>query len=372
MKSKSLNQPSASLLDKLKERNVRLTLISILFLCLFLNYADKNFNAYQVRVLNLCAIYTVLGLSMNLINGFTGLFSLGHAGFMAVGAYTCALLTMPVAVKDQNFFLAPINEALRTLILPFPAALLVGGLFAALIAFLIGAPVLRLKGDYLGITTLGFAEIIRIVITNLQTITNGAIGFKGIPAKTNLWWSFGIAAFTTIFLFWLIRSSYGRALKAIREDEIAAEAMGISLFKHKVLSFVIGAFFAGVGGGLLGNLLGAINPLLFRFTLTFNILLIIVLGGMGSITGSIISAFVVTIGQEALRFLDQPFSLGFIQVPGISGLRMVVFSALLMLVVLFFSRGLMGTNEFSWDYIINFFKKLSKPSGKPLSKGGIK
>ncbi|MGI6703546.1 MAG: branched-chain amino acid ABC transporter permease [Clostridia bacterium] len=356
----------------MKERNVRLTLISILLLCLFLYYADKNFNAYQIRVLNLCAIYTVLGLSMNLINGFTGLFSLGHAGFMAIGAYTCALLTMPVAVKDQNFFLAPINETLREIVLPYPAALLIGGILAALIAFLIGAPVLRLRGDYLGIATLGFAEIIRIVITNLQTITNGAIGFKGIPAKTNLWWSFGIATFTTVFLLWLIKSSYGRAFKAIREDEIAAEAMGVSLFKHKVLSFVIGAFFAGVGGGLLGNLLGAINPLLFRFTLTFNILLIIVLGGMGSITGTVISAFVVTIGQEALRFLDQPFSLGFVQVPGISGLRMVVFSALLMLVVLFFSRGLMGTSEFSWDYIIDLFKRLGKPSGKPLSKGGTK
>jgi branched-chain amino acid transport system permease protein len=357
-------------LDWIKERNPKLTIISLLLLGIFLYIADNRFDAYQVRVLNLCAIYTVLGLSMNLINGFTGLFSLGHAGFMAIGAYTCALLTMPVAVKDQNFFLEPINEVLRTIVLPYPAALLVGGIFAALMAFLIGAPVLRLKGDYLGIATLGFAEIIRIVITNLQTITNGALGLKSIPAKTNLWWSFGIAAFTTAFLVWLINSSYGRAFKAIREDEIAAEAMGINLFKHKVLSFVIGAFFAGVGGGLLGNLLGAINPLLFRFTLTFNILLIIVLGGMGSITGTIISAFIVTIGQEALRFLDQPFSLGFIQVPGISGLRMVVFSALLMLVVLFFRRGLMGTNEFSWDSFIGYFKNIGKRPGKPLSKGG--
>ncbi len=356
----------------IKRRNVKLTILSILLLCAFLFYANSYFDAYKLRVLNLCAIYTILGLSMNLINGFTGLFSLGHAGFMAVGAYTCALLTMPVAVKDQNFFLAPINEALRTLVLPFPVALLVGGILAAIIAFLIGAPALRLRGDYLAIATLGFAEIIRIVITNLQTITNGAIGFKGIPAKTNLWWSFGLAAFTTLIILWLINSSYGRAFKAIREDEIAAEAMGISLFKHKVLSFVIGAFFAGVGGGLLGNLLGAINPLLFRFTLTFNILLIIVLGGMGSISGTVISAFIVTIGLEALRFLDQSINLGFVIIPGISGLRMVVFSALLMLVVLFFRRGLMGTNELTWDGIIDFFKRIGKWSKKPLSKGGIR
>lgn len=372
MKSKSANRESTSLFVRLKQRNVMYTLAFLLFLCLFLYYADKNFNAYQVRVLNLCAIYTVLGLSMNLINGFTGLFSLGHAGFMAVGAYACALLTMPAAVKDRIFFLAPINPILHGMVLPYPLALLAGGVLAAFMAFLIGAPALRLKGDYLGIATLGFAEIIRIVITNLQTITNGAIGFKGIPAKTNLWWTFGIAAFTTVILLWLIKSSYGRAFKAIREDEVAAEAMGISLFKHKVLSFVIGAFFAGIGGGLLGNLLGAINPLLFRFTLTFNILLIIVLGGMGSITGTIISAFVVTIGQEVLRFLDQPFNLGFIQNPGISGLRMVVFSAFLMIVVLFFSRGLMGTKEFSWDKFFEFFNNLKKRWQKPLPKGGAR
>ncbi|HCJ56230.1 MAG TPA: branched-chain amino acid ABC transporter permease, partial [Clostridiaceae bacterium] len=198
-----------------------------------------------------------------------------------------------------------------------------------------------------------------------QTITNGALGLKGIPAYTNLWWSFGTAVFTIFIMILLINSSYGRAFKAIREDEIAAESMGVDLFKHKVLAFTIGAFFAGIGGGLLGNLLGTIDPLMFRFTLTFNILLIIVLGGIGSITGTVISAFVVTISQEALRFLDQSMDFGFIVIPGVAGMRMVVFSILLMLVVLFYRHGLMGTNEFSWDKFLNFisFKK-------PLLKGG--
>jgi branched-chain amino acid transport system permease protein len=159
-----------------------------------------------------------------------------------------------------------------------------------------------------------------------------------------------------------INSSYGRAIKAIREDEIAAESMGISLFKHKVISFMIGAFFAGVGGGLLGNLLGTVDPNMFRFTLTFNILLIIVLGGMGSITGTVISAFVITIAGEALRFLDN----GFFFIPAIAGLRMVIFSALLMIVVLFFSKGLMGTKEFSWDKLISIITR------KPLKEGGSK
>lgn len=349
----------------MKKRNMILTIVFLVLLVVFLLYADRKFDAYKLRILNLCAIYTILGLSMNLINGFTGLFSLGHAGFMAVGAYTTGLLTMSLAAKQQNFFMAPLISPLDKIVVPFFPALLLGGILAAVIGYLIGAPALRLRGDYLAIATLGFSEIIRVIFTNTQRLTNGALGLKGIPAKTNLWWSFGVAFITIVILVLLIKSSYGRAFKAIREDEIAAESMGINLFKHKVLSFTIGAFFAGIGGGLLGNLLGTIDPLMFRFILTFNILLIIVLGGMGSITGTVISAFVITIAGEALRFLDETINLGFVKIPGIAGLRMVVFSALLMIVVLFFRNGLMGTNEFSWDKLINKFKK------KPLENGGV-
>jgi branched-chain amino acid transport system permease protein len=346
----------------MKRRNLLLTAIVMAALLVFLFYANNNFNSYSLRILNLCAIYTILGLSMNLINGFTGLFSLGHAGFMAVGAYTTGLLTMSIAMKAQNFFMVPLISPLNKIVLPFFIALLIGGLLSAAMGYLIGAPALKLKGDYLAIATLGFAEIIRVIFTNIQNITNGALGLKGIPDSTNLYWSFGIAIVTIVFMILLIKSSYGRAFKAIREDEIAAEAMGVNLFKHKVLSFVIGAFFAGIGGGLLGNLLGTIDPLMFKFSLTFNILLIIVLGGMGSITGTVISAFVVTISQEVLRFLDESMNFGVFTIKGVPGLRMVVFSALLMIVILFFRKGLMGTNEFSWDKLLNIFKK------KPLVK----
>jgi len=346
----------------MKRRDIILTSASILLLLVFINFASGNLDAYKVRILNLCAIYTVLGLSMNLINGFTGLFSLGHAGFMAVGAYTTAILTMSQVTKQQNFFLAPILPPLDKLNVPFLFALLIGGLLSAFVAFLIGAPALRLKGDYLAIATLGFSEIIRIVFTNTQRITNGALGLKSIPNTTNLWWSYGAAVITIAIMALLINSSYGKAFKAIREDEIAAESMGINLFKHKVLSFVIGAFFAGVGGGLLGSLMGTIDPLMFRFSFTFSILLIIVLGGMGSMTGTVIAAFIISSATELLRFLDQSINLGFVVIPGVSGLRMVVFSALLMIVVLFFRNGLMGTNEFSWDKIINLFQR------KPLIK----
>lgn len=349
----------------MKKRNIILTISCIVLLALFIWYADGSFDSYQKRILNLCAIYVILGLSMNLINGFTGLFSLGHAGFMAVGAYTTALLTMTPESKAATFFLEPIAAPLANITMPFFMALLLGGLLSAFVAFLIGAPTLRLKGDYLAIATLGFSEIIRIIFTNTQNITNGPLGLKSIPNFTNLWWSFGTMIFTLVVMIALINSSYGKAFKAIREDEIAAESMGINLFQHKVMSFVIGAFFAGIGGGLLGNLLGAINPMMFRFILTFNVLLIIVLGGMGSVTGTVISAFVVTSGLEYLRVLDESINLGFIKFEGIAGLRMVVFSTLLMIVVIFFRNGLMGTREFGWDKFFNFFHK------RPFSKKGV-
>jgi branched-chain amino acid transport system permease protein len=355
----------------MKRRNAILTVIAVVLIIVFVMYAQKNLDMYIVRILNVCAIYAILGLSLNLINGFTGLFSLGHAGFMAVGAYATALLTMSQTTKEQIFYMAPLIKPLDTLLIPFPIALLIGGILAAFVAYLIGAPTLRLKGDYLAIASLGFGEIIRVVFTNTQSITNGALGLKGIPAVTNLWWSFGLTAFTLIILVSLINSSYGRALKAIREDEIAAESMGVNLFKHKMISFMTGAFFAGIGGGLLGNLLGTIDPKMFNFIFTFNILLIVVLGGMGSLTGSIIAAFIVTIGNEVLRFLDESMDLGFVVFNGKVGLRAVVFSALLMVVVIFYRHGLMGTHEFSWNAVLNknfWLKPFSRK--KPLAKGG--
>ena len=335
----------------------------------FVWFAEGHLDTYIVRILNVCAIYAVLGMSMNLINGFTGLFSLGHAGFMAVGAYATALLTMPTEVKQSIFYLTPIVKPLDVMTAPFPIALLIGGILAAVVGFLIGAPTLRLKGDYLAIATLGFAEIIRVIFTNTQSLTNGALGLKGIPAITNLWWSFGTMVLTAVILGSLINSSYGRALKAIREDEIAAESMGINLAKHKNLAFVTGAFFAGIAGGLLGNLLGTIDPKMFNFLFTFNILLIIVLGGMGSLTGSIIAAFIVTSSAEILRFLDESINLGFVVIPGKVGLRQVVFSALLMLVVLFYRQGLMGSREFGWDRLFDQDFLAKAESSAPRAAG---
>lgn len=339
--------------------NALLTVLLLAALCGVLFYIDGNASKYIIRISMLCAINIVLALSMNLVQGFTGIFSLGHAGFMAIGAYSVALLTIPVNKKATIFMLEPLVAPLDTLTLPFGVALVIGGILAAAVAFIIGLPCLRLRGDYLAIATLGFSEIIRILITNAQGLTNGAQGLKSIP-KTSIWWCYGIALATIIFIALFISSSHGKALKAIREDEIAAESMGIPLLGSKMMSFMISAFLAGVGGGLYAAYIGTIGPDVFQISRTYDILMIVVMGGMGSISGSVVAAFIVTIGQEWLRVLDGPITwLPFWPENGVSGMRMVVFSLLLLVIILFFRNGLFGHKEVTWNAIGDRLSRLA-------------
>ena len=338
--------------EAMKTRNTLLTAGAVALAAILLWIGNKSLGNYAMRILNLSAIYIVLALSLNMVNGFLGLFSLGSAGFMAVGAYVSALLSMSPEVKEMNFFLEPLVPWMQNLTLPFFIALIAGGLCAALAGLLIGMPVLRLHDDYLAIATLGFGEIIRVVITNLQTLTNGAQGLKNIPKYSTTWTVWGVAAICVALMALLTRSSYGRQIKAVRDDEIAAEAMGVNVFRVKVVTFTISSFMAGVGGALLGHMITTIDPKMFTFLLSYNIVLIVVLGGNGSITGSVIAAIAVTVLMELMRFLDEPLNLIFVKTNGTPGLRMVVFSALLMLVIIFRQRGLMGDNELSWDGLL--------------------
>lgn len=320
-------------------------------------------------VTQMAAIYALLAVSLNLVNGITGLFSLGQAGFMTLGAYTYAILTIPLEMKDSVYYLNGVAPFLKEFVLPIPVALILGGIVAALFAFLIGAPVLRLKSDYLAIATLGFAEVVRIVIASspLNKITNGSLGLTAIPKFSSYYGIFIVVAVCIAVIVLLINSSYGRAFKAIRDDEVAAEAMGINLSKHKQISFIVSAFFSGIGGALLAMFLGAISSTTFTLaSATYFILLIVVIGGMGSVTGSIISAFLVIFAKEwLLRFLDETTYIGTFKVPLLkSGFRMVVFSVILMVVVLFFRKGIMGTKEFSWDGIARFFTRKKKKEVK--------
>ncbi|MDY4920886.1 MAG: branched-chain amino acid ABC transporter permease [Phascolarctobacterium sp.] len=355
----------------MSKRNMLLTAVGIIVLFAGACYAQLELDSYLRRVINLCLIYAIIGLSMNLTNGFAGQFSLGQAGFMAIGAYVVGIFTVPVELRENVFYAVPMNPLIADIQLPLWLALIVGGILAAAVAWLIGTPVLRLRGDYLAIATLGFSEIIRIVITNAQSFTNGALGIKDIPTINDVRFIFLVTAVIFVFITCLINSSYGRAFKAIREDEIAAEAMGVSLFHHKNMAFMLSAFFAGIGGGLYATLLGTVDPKNFLFTLTYNFLLIIVLGGMGSITGSMLGSIIVTAGLEYLRIFDEPLSLFGTTIPLFRpGFRMVIFSLLLMVCVLFWRKGIMGTEEFTWDKFVAFcknpfqyFKKGAKHNG---------
>lgn len=345
-------------LNKNKERNTILTIALIVVSMILVYILDKNINEYVKRVLNLSAIYGIVSLSMNLMNGFIGQFSLGQAGFMAIGAYSVGIFTLPIEVREQIFYMEPMNPLIANIELPIGVALVVGGLIAAFFAFLIGTPILRLKGDYLAIATLGFSEIIRIILTNAQSVTNGALGITRIPSTSSMPFYFSFLILSIVLMSLLISSSYGRAFKAIREDEVAAEAMGVGLLKHKLLAFMISAFFAAVGGGLYATLLATVDPKNFLFRLTYNFLLIIVLGGLGSISGTVISSFIVTGGLEVLRVFDEPLTLFGRVIPIFRpGLRMVIFALILISIVLFWPRGIMGKTELTWDRLLNRKRK---------------
>ncbi|MDR1068461.1 MAG: branched-chain amino acid ABC transporter permease [Clostridiales Family XIII bacterium] len=355
-------------------RNFILTIILIAVGILVPMLLNDAIDSYTRRILNLCAIYAIVALSMNLVNGFCGLFSLGQAGFMAIGAYSVAIFTVPTELRPDIFYIEPMNPFLANIEMPFPVAMLLGGVLAAVFAFIIGFPVLRLKGDYLAIATLGFSEIIRVVFTNTQTITNGSLGIKNIPTLSNMTTIYIVLIIVIIILALLLSSSYGRAIKAIREDEIVAESLGISLFKHKMIAFVGSGFFAGIGGGLYAAFLGTVDPKNFMFILTFNFLLIIVMGGLGSLTGTVIASFIVTYGLEVMRFFDEPLVLGGYEIALFKpGLRMVLFSVLLMVIVIFWQRGLLGKTELTWNRMFGWPGKIKgrftkkKPDNEAVS-----
>ncbi len=337
-----------------KTRDRRLTYLSVLVLLGILLLAHEYADEYQVRILNMVAIYITLAVSYNLINGVTGQFSLEPNAFVALGAYTASLLTLTPLEKEMSFIIDPCIWPLSVISIPFLPAVIIGGLVAAFFGFLMGFPVFRVRGDYLAIVTLGFGEVIRVVANNLQSVTNGPLGLKGIAPYTNLWWSWGLALVTLFVINRLVKSSYGRALKAIRENELAAESMGINAFKHKLLAFTMAAFFEGMAGALLAHLITTISPMLFTFFLTFNLLIIITIGGLGSITGSVLAAIAFAWGSELLRAVEEPMNiLGLLEIPGIPGMRMVVFSIILIVVMLFARQGFMGRREFTWQWLFD-------------------
>lgn len=337
------------------------SLIVALLALLFVLEQIMPSSSMLFTVLKKGAIYALVAVSMNLLNGFTGLFSLGQAGFMLLGAYTYAILTIPAQSRGSVY--QYYDGGIVQFAIPVPLALIAGGLVAAGFAFLIGLPVLRLKSDYLAIATLGFAEIIRAVFQwdKLGPLTNGSNLLRSFPTFQSVLYPFIVSGICIALIVMLINSTYGRAFKAIRDDEIAAEAMGINLAHHKRLAFVISSFFAGISGGLLAMYQTTIQASMFKSAMTYEILLIVVIGGIGSVTGSCISSFLfIACSEWWLRFLDnENFYIGSFHVPLLrAGFRKVVFSIVIMAMVLFYRQGIMGTKEFSVEALQGFFRKL--------------
>ena len=359
--------------------------LAAMFVLLLVMELTMKSTSILFTVLKKGVIYALVAVSMNLLNGFTGLFSLGQAGFMLIGAYTYAILTMPVAVKLSDTVYKYYDCAIGFEIGILPG-LLLAGVIAAIFAALIGLPVLRLKSDYLAIATLGFAEILRAFFQwdAMGPVTNGANVMRQYKDLTKVTIPFTSIKFPpTLFCFivcglciavivLLINSSYGRAFKAIRDDEIAAEAMGINLFKHKEMSFVISSFFAGISGALLAMFQYTVQAAQFKSAMTYEILLIVVIGGIGSVTGSCVASFLfIACNEWWLRFLDEASN----NILGLnilrSGFRKVVFSIVIMIIVLFFSKGIMGEKEFSWARLRSLFQGMSRKKKAALADGEV-
>ena len=293
-------------------------LVAALAVAFGASWFSRSYNPYFLDIALTCGINITLAVSLNLINGYTGQFSLGHAGFMAIGAYSSAVLT-------TNFggALLPLVGG-QTWVL-FPLALYVGGLVAALAGLLVGGPSLRLKGDYIAIVTLGFGEIIRVILQNIDAV-GASRGLIGIPGYTNLFWTFGLAAITVYTVWALVNSTYGRGFIAVSDDEVAAEAMGINTTRYKIMAFVVGAFFAGLAGGIYAHFKQYIAPQGFGFDKSIEIVVMVILGGMGNNVGVIIAAVLLTVLTESLRkFGDY---------------RMIVYSLLIIVLMIARPQGL--------------------------------
>ena len=364
--------------EQQKRQNIisLITVLAFLVLVFVLDQVIKPTDRMSMllTVLQMGSVYALAAVSMNLLNGFTGLFSLGHAGFMLIGAYTYAIFSIPSDARDTvyQYFTAAVRfsfpEALGNALGPVGTVLgvtisvLLAGLAAALFAYLIGLPVLRLKSDYLAIATLGFAEIIRAIFQwkKLGPLTNGSNLLKSFARINTFKLTVGgttlsfstfvpvlIATVCITLIVLLVNSTYGRAFKAIRDDEVAAEAMGINLAMHKMLSFCTSCFFAGISGAMMAMVLSIAQANNFKAAMTYEILLMVVLGGIGSISGSVIGALLfISASEWWLRGLDMGKFLG-INAPDVfrNGFRLVVFSVIIMIVVLFFRKGIMGDRE---------------------------
>jgi len=332
-------------------RQIVLAIVVLVLGALGAWYADANLNGYRQQLFILCAIYAVVAVALALTSGFTGVFSLGQIGFLAIGAYVSALLSMPPAGK-QPMLLPGLPEWLATFDSsgwhPQAALLfasLVGGLAAALIGALVGAPLMRLSGNYVAVATMGFLIIVHSVAVNWDDVTRGARGLSQIPTSTNPWAAYVWAAIAVYVALRLRNSPYGRAMIASRENIIASRSVGVNVLRTRLLAFVVSAFLTGVAGSLLAHQIGTVAPSGFYFATTFTVVIMVVLGGMGSISGAVVGAIIMTLTPELLRPIEDGVSLGPLEFGALYGLSNIIIAIGFILVMIFRPQGLLGDRE---------------------------
>jgi branched-chain amino acid transport system permease protein len=298
---------------------------------------------YVVRVATVMCINAILVASLGLANGFTGVFSLGHVGFVAIGAYASGILSL--SEKSKASYLPNLPDWLAAITLPFLPATVAAGLICVVVAFFVGAPLMRLSGHFVSVATLGFLIIVNIVLINAVDFTRGARTFTGVPLETTLPWAVGWLAVTLVILARIVYSPTGRRYRAVREDTIAAQAIGISVLRTRLSAYMLGAFFAGVGGSLYGHYLGSFSPHSFYMAYTFSLISMLVIGGMQSLTGAILGVVLVTLASEVLRNLERGIDFGAFAVPPLYGAAQIVLGVIFILIMIFRPTGIMGDRE---------------------------
>ncbi len=321
---------------------------------------------YLVRIVMIIGINVILVAALNLSNGFTGVFSLGHVGFMAIGAYVSAILTLPLNLKAVN--LPDLPHWLGGTVLPFLPATIIGGLVAMAVALVVGLSLMRLKGAYISVATLGFLVIVQVILVNWDTLTRGARTFAGVPSYSTVW-NVWIWAAITIYVAWRIgASAFGRDMRAARDNEIAAQSLGVSVTRSRLLAFCISAFLTGVAGSLWAHFITSFSPKSFFFTQAFSIITMLVIGGLGSVSGSVIGVLVITVLSELLRNAERGFDLGFLRLPPLYGASQILMAVLFILVIIFRPAGLMGSREID---VRGILRRIRSPRRQKPKEEGV-
>jgi branched-chain amino acid transport system permease protein len=338
---------------------------AILILGMFLWFAQDSFTDYRLQLVILVAVNIVLAVSLTMASGFTGVFSLGHVGFMAIGAYIGALISLPLIWKDPILlpglprWLAEFDSSGWPDWIALLFACLVAGVAAMLVGVIVGYPLMRLSGNYVAVATMGFLIIVYTILIQWDDVTLGSRGLNPIPTYSNVWSTYGWALIT-IYVAWRIRrSSFGRSMIASRDNLVAAKAVGVRVHRARLLAFSVSAFLSGVGGCLLGHQIGTVTPSAYYFDTTFDIVIMVVLGGLGSVSGAVLGAIIITLAPEYLRDLETNVSLGPLKWDEAFGLPQIILAVLFIIVMIVRPRGIMGSREID---IAGWLGRRSAPS----------